>query len=479
VRDRNTIPISSLIVLAIIPVVLLGGVWGLASANEPPATTTTTTTLPPPPVDPMTTPLLTYRRHPTPIAERVAIAESQQGFEALAASLGSTLGDGMCLTIRRDDEIVIDHAGELALIPASNMKLLVAAVALDVLGADHRFRTELRSAPIVDGVVPGDVYVVGGGDPVLVTADFVDPLPHPAVNTTVLDAVADQLLAAGVTRIDGDIVADGSRYDDEFRVAAWGDTITFDDAGPYDALMVNDGRIPNGNFAIVPAQAVANEVDEILTARGIAVVGSPRQAPMPADAPLSTLALLESEPLAEILVELLHTSDNNTAELLLKEIGYQARGEGTRQAGASVVTDRLAEWGVPAPGMVLVDGSGLSRDDRLACVTLSSLLASSPVADDLQELLPVAGRDGTLADQLTGTPADGELRAKTGTLTDVKALSGVLDGADDDPVEFSLVMNLPDADDPAVYLPYWNAVVDLIVQYPVVVAPDPDRFAPR
>jgi D-alanyl-D-alanine carboxypeptidase/D-alanyl-D-alanine-endopeptidase (penicillin-binding protein 4) len=200
---------------------------------------------------------------------------------------------------------------------------------------------------------------------------------------------------------------------------------------------------------------------------------------VPADAALSTLALIESEPLAEILVELLHTSDNNTAELLLKEIGYQARGEGTRQAGASVVADRLADWGVPAPGMVLVDGSGLSRDDRLACVTLSSLLATSPVADDLQGLLPVAGRDGTLADQLIGTPAEGELQAKTGTLTDVKALSGVLDGADDDPVEFSLVLNLPGADDPAVYLPYWDAVVDLIVQYPVVVAPDPDRFAPR
>ena len=334
-RDRNTIPITSLVVLALIPAILLGGVWGLAEANEPAATTTTTTTLPPPPVDEMATDLFSFRRHPTPIAEVVATAESEAAFAALSDGFTSTLGDGTCATIRRGDEIIVDAQGETALIPASNMKLLVAAVALDVLGPDHRFRTELRSAPIVGGVVPGDVYVIGGGDPVLVTSDFVDPKPLPAFNTTTLDVLADQLVAAGVTRIDGDIVGDGSRYDDEFRVDAWGDGITFADAGPYDALLVNDGMIGNGNFAIVPAQSAANEVERLLEARGIEVVGSARQAPVPGDAALSTLAFVESEPLSDVLVELLHTSDNNTAELLLKAIG-RADARRIRRAGKQV-----------------------------------------------------------------------------------------------------------------------------------------------
>ena len=478
-RDRTTIPITSLVVLALVPVVLLGGVWGLAEANEPPTTTTTTTTIPPPPDDELATDLLSYRRHPTPIAVDVAEAESAAAFEQVADDLTSTITDGMCLTIRRGEEIVLDERGDVPLIPASNMKLLVAAVALDELGGDHTFRTELRSVPPVSGVVPGDVYVVGGGDPVLVTADFVDPKPHPAVNTTTLDALADQLVTAGITRIDGDIVGDASRYDDEFRVDAWGDGITFDDAGPYDALLVNDGMIGNGNFAIVPAQSAANEVERVLEARGIEVVGSTRQAQTPDDPALSTLALIESEPLTEVLVELLHTSDNNTAELLLKEIGFVARGEGTRAAGAAVVGERLAEWGVPLPGAAVVDGSGLSRDNRLACVSLSAVLAVAPVAEELRDLLPVAGRDGTLDDQLIGTPAEGALQAKTGTLTDVKALTGVLDGADGEPVEFALVLNVDGANDPASYTPYWASVIDLIVQYPIVVEPDPDRFAPR
>ena len=487
-RDRNTIPLTSLIVLALIPAVLLGGVWGLAEANEPPATTTTTTTLPPPPVDEMTTDLLSLRRHPTPIAEAVAEVETAAAIDAASGGLVSTVrSDGVCLNMRRGDEIIIgdtdildeDGVALAPLVPASNMKLLVAAVALDELGADHTFRTELRSVPPVGGVVTGDVYVIGGGDPVLVTADFVDPKTHAAVNTTTLDAVVDQLVAAGITRIDGDIVGDGSRYDDEFRVDSWGDGITFEDAGPYDALLVNDGMIGNGNFAIVPAQSAANEVERLLEARGIDVVGSARQAPTPDDASLSTLALVESEPLTEVLVELLHTSDNNTAELLLKEIGYSARGEGTRVAGAEVVRERLGAWGIPMPQGVIVDGSGLSRDNRLSCDTLASVLAVTPVADDLAGLLPVAGRDGTLADQLIGTPAEGELRAKTGTLTDVKALTGVMDGADGEPVEFSIVLNVEGANDPAVYTPYWAAVIDLIAQYPIVVEPDPDRFAPR
>jgi D-alanyl-D-alanine carboxypeptidase/D-alanyl-D-alanine-endopeptidase (penicillin-binding protein 4) len=358
------------------------------------------------------------------------------------------------------------------------MKLLVAAVALDALGPDFRFRTELRSLPPVDSVVPGDVYVTGGGDPLLVTADHVDVQRYPAFNTTAIDTLVDQLVSVGITRIDGDVIGDGTRYDDEFRVPSWGDDITNVDAGPYDALLVNDGLVENGNYGLDPSRSAARAFVDLLVARGITVGGAAANGPAPADADLTTLAFIESLPLTEVLVELLHTSDNNTAEMLVKEIGVVARGAGTRPAGLAAVRDTLAAWGVPLDGVELQDGSGLSRENRLTCAALTSLLAATPVADQLRELLPVAGRDGTLAEQFIGTEAEGRLRAKTGTLSDVKALTGTQPGGDGRDVDFSVVLNGEDADDPAVHLPIWDAVVELIGDYPVVVEPDVAAFAP-
>ena len=121
---------------------------------------------------------------------------------------------------------------------------------------------------------------------------------------------------------------------------------------------------------------------------------------------------------------MLHTSDNNTAEMMLKEIGYAATGQGTRQAGLDTVRATLERWGVPLAGVDLRDGSGLDRANRATCEALAAVVDSTPVADELVDLLPVAGRDGTLEDQLLGTPAEGWMQAKTGTLTDVKALTG-------------------------------------------------------
>ena len=106
------------------------------------------------------------------------------------------------------------------------------------------------------------------------------------------------------------------------------------------------------------------------------------------------------------------------------------------------------------------------------------MVESTPVANELVGLLPVAGRDGTLKDQLLGTPAEGWMQAKTGTLTDVKALTGEQPAADGRPLNFSLVLNTPGAKDPAVYEPVWDALTELIHAYPVIVEPDVTKFAP-
>ena len=478
-RSVPVIPLGVLAVTAAVPAILLAGVWQYADANVPPPTTTTTTTIPTEPVGPLTTPLLSYRRQPDPLAVRAAEVAAAAAYTDRLASLTGRIGGSACLTMLDAQDVIADVNGTLALIPASNAKLLVAAVALDVIGPDFRYRTELQSLPPVGGVIPGDVSLIGGGDPVLRSEGLPDPLRYPAFNTTSLDTLADQLVRLGITSIQGDIVGDGSRYDDEFRAPSWEDAITSVDGGPYDALLVNDGIIENGNYGRVPARSAAVVFTDLVRARGIEVVGGAANEDRVTDPSFTTLALIESAPFTDILVEMLHTSDNNTAEMILKEIGYQARGEGTRPAGLDVIRNRLVEWGVATDGLVLDDGSGLSRANRVSCETLAALVASSPVAEQLAELLPVAGRDGTLAEQFLGTPAEARLRAKTGTLTDVKALTGSQPGRDGDPVAFAVVLNGVDVDEPANHLPIWNELVALIDEYPIVVEPQVELFGPR
>ncbi|MFW2332316.1 D-alanyl-D-alanine carboxypeptidase/D-alanyl-D-alanine-endopeptidase [Ilumatobacter sp.] len=474
---RSGVPLVRLTVLALVPALAIAGVWQFADANVPPPTTTTTTTLPPEPVDELATDLLSLRRHPTPLAERAAEDDAETVFVGRVAALGADIGDASCLRIVDDADVVVEFGAGVGVIPASNEKLFVAAAALGVLGSDHRFRTELMSVPPEAGVITGNVYLVGGGDPVLTTADVPDPQRYPAFNTTSLEELADQFAALGITTIDGDVVGDGSRYDDEFRVPSWGDDITSTEAGPYDALLVNDGLISNGNYGLDPSRSAARTFTDLLIARGITITGSAANATRPADAGLTTLTFIESLPLTDVLVELMHTSDDNTAEMLVKEIGFVGGEGGTRPAGLAVVRTTLGGWGVPLEGVELQDGSGLSRLNRATCAALAALFAT-PVADELRDVLPVAGRDGTLATQLLDTEAEGRLQAKTGTLTDVKALTGTQPGADRRDVDFALVLNGEDVDDAEVYGPIWERLVALITDYPIVVEPDIDRFAP-
>ena len=476
---RRVLPLVALAAIAAVPAVVLTGVWQYAEANEPPPTTTTTTTLPPPPVEQLTTDLFSLRRHPTPLAERAAAAESNQVFVDRVQLLADDIGQASCLLMVYDDEVISEIHADQTVIPASNQKLAVAAVALEVLGGDYRFTTELRAAVPVDGVIAGDVYLVGGGDPLLRTADVPDPLRYPSFNTTALEPLADQLVAFGVTSIQGDLVGDGARYDDEFKAPGWGTDITSVDAGPIDALIVNDGLISNGNYGLNPNRSAARIMYDLLVARGITIAGAPANDTQAAGSDAGTLASISSRPLTDVLVEMLHTSDNNTAEMLVKEIGYVSSGSGTWQSGLDAIRSTLAEWGVALDGVQLGDGSGLSRSNRLTCRALAAIISATPVSDQLRQLLPVAGRDGTMAEQLLGTEAEGRLQAKTGTLTDVKALTGSQLSSTRVRVDFAVVLNGPGVDDPAGYEPVWRRIVALIDDYPIVVEPDIERFAPR
>ena len=116
---------------------------------------------------------------------------------------------------------------------------------------------------------------------------------------------------------------------------------------------------------------------------------------------------MRSQPLAAVVQEMLQTSDNNTAEMLVKEIGFEASGSGSTVGGIEAMVNQLMAWEISIDGLLLVDGSGLSRDNRVTCQAVLALMQRGEPDDPLGAALPVAGVSGTLADLFLGSPAEG------------------------------------------------------------------------
>ncbi len=414
--------------------------------------------------------LFDYRRAPEPIALVASVNRLAEAVEPVFTFVSSD----SCAAISVDGVPAASFNPELPVIPASNQKLLTALAAWEVLGPEHRFTTRVTTPPIVDGIVTGDLYLIGGGDPLLTTDDFpIEDDFYPAFNTTSLDALADAVVAAGVQVVGGAVVGDGTRYDDEYAVDTWGPGVAFVDAGPYDALFVNDGReLGNSGPSSDPVDAAADEFERLLEARGVIVNNGSTIGV--ADPAAAEIAAVQSAPLADVLAEMLTNSDNNTAELMIKEIGVADSGEGSRAAGLTAMDRVLRELGVPMDGVIFADGSGLSPQNRVTCATVLEVvhqLGATPVADGMA----VAGERGTLAFEFVDTAVAGRLTGKTGTLNNepfdadppaVKALAGYLDQGEAGTVEFALILNTPDVTVDDKFRPLWLALAERLDTFP-------------
>jgi D-alanyl-D-alanine carboxypeptidase/D-alanyl-D-alanine-endopeptidase (penicillin-binding protein 4) len=157
---------------------------------------------------------------------------------------------------------------------------------------------------------------------------------------------------------------------------------------------------------------------------------------------------------------MLTNSDNNTAELMLKEIGLARLSTGTRVAGAQVVQSVLQEFGFPVDGVVIVDGSGLDRGNRASCALLTSILERDGGFGVLGNGLAIAGQTGTLRDLLGETAASERLHAKTGTLTGAKALSGFVVYGPEKAATFALILNGTGVSNQGEYRPIWNGLAN-------------------
>ncbi|GAB3214124.1 D-alanyl-D-alanine carboxypeptidase/D-alanyl-D-alanine endopeptidase [Marinactinospora thermotolerans] len=405
------------------------------------------------------------------------------------------------------DDLLYAHAARSPLVPASTTKLLTAAAALEVLGPDHRFTTTVEAGTAPSrGVVKGDLYLVGTGDPTLTPAAY--------------DELAADIAAAGVHEVTGDLVADDTRFDDQRLVDDWeaddepyyyaaqisaltvaanedydtgvtevtvrpgpaeGAPVAVDvgpatgyldvdsdartgAAGSPDTLEVT--RAPGTNTLTVtgslpadgaafsglrtvhePTDYAAHVFAQALADHGVEVHGTITRGTAPAAT--AELARRESMELADLLVPFMKLSNNGHAEILVKAIGHEAAGEGSWAAGLAEVEAAAAGIGVKPRGLHLNDGSGLSRSNRMTAAFVVELLAQArdePWFDVWRASLPVAGHPdrmtgGTLAGRMRGTAAEGNVRAKTGTLTGVSALSGYVTAANGEELAFAVVNN--------------------------------------
>jgi len=158
----------------------------------------------------------------------------------------------------------------------------------------------------------------------------------------------------------------------------------------------------------------------------------------------STLFVHESPILAEILIPFLKESQNQIAEMLLRYVGAAATDTGSVSTGRRVAEATLLSWGIPDDSYVYFDGSGLSRYNYLApeaIVRLLRAMALHPEFETFYNALPVAGVDGTLGGRMRGTAAEGNVRAKTGSVSNARTLSGYVTTADEELLAFSILAN--------------------------------------
>jgi D-alanyl-D-alanine carboxypeptidase/D-alanyl-D-alanine-endopeptidase (penicillin-binding protein 4) len=313
----------------------------------------------------------------------------------------------------------------LSLAPASNEKLPLTFALLRRFSPTMRIETSVEATGTQDGqTLRGNLVLVGGGDPTLSSADLL--------------RLARRVRAAGIRRVIGGVIGDESLFDAKRTCPGWKSSFYISESPPLSALVVDRARYRT-YIAPRPAKAAALLFRDALRAAGVAVDGGVAVRPSPPRA--VAVARTLSAPLASILESMDLHSDNFTAELLLKLLALTAGERGTTAGGARVVVQSLKEAGIPTAGVRIVDGSGLSQEDRLTAAALVGILQAFAEEPALQAVLlhalPVAGVSGTLKYRMRSPPLLGHVHAKTGTTSLASSLSGFVNSN----IAFAVIQN--------------------------------------
>ncbi len=407
---------------------------------------------------------------------------------------------GVLVVSLKDGRTLYEQNADLMLIPASNQKLLTSATALHRLGADFRFATRLWMNGKIDaqGVLHGDLILQGGGDPTLLLKDIeamAEAVEKAGIRRVEGYLLYDESLFDGIRRgwdwawddepyyyspclsaicVERNavtvFVSPGEKVGDTPRIRLFPPTdyllvrneATTSPAGTPSTIYITReharniaivrGEIPQDARPDSARQALSIEeppryamwlLREAMEKRGITTryrTSLPDRVPEGA----RLLHTHTSPPLGEILPLLNKPSDNLIAECLMRTLGAVVYREGSAAAGERVMLEFLKEAGLDLAALNIVDGSGLSRRNQVSArnlVTLLRYMASHPQAKVFRDSLPIAGVDGTLRGRMVNTPAQGKVRAKTGSLGRVSTLSGYLTTQAGEEWVFAILMN--------------------------------------
>ncbi|MFF5174097.1 D-alanyl-D-alanine carboxypeptidase/D-alanyl-D-alanine-endopeptidase [Micromonospora sp. NPDC000089] len=352
------------------------------------------------------------------------------------------------------------RGGGDATVPASVTKLATAVTVLEARGPAHRIPTRAVAGPN-----PGEVVLVGGGDPTL-AVDRNGFYPGAARLDDLAKQVKQALGGTAPTRV----IVDSTLFPGPVHAAGWDDDIPTGGFGAsITALMTDGARVdPVGarksfddshgmaERAAQPDLAAGRSFARLLGVDAEVTRGNAPAAGAAAPAPGAELGKVESLPVIRLVDIMISDSDNVIAEALARQVAL-AKGKPASFVGGAAATDQvIGELGLPAGEISLADGSGLSRSNRISPTLLTDLITlagngSHPELGAIFGGLPVAAWSGTLSDRylLSATAAGaGVVRAKTGTLTGVHAIAGLVTTADGRLLTFAVLTDQAPAGDP-------------------------------
>ncbi len=324
------------------------------------------------------------------------------------------------------------------------MKLVTSAGALLALTPDFRFETHLYEAPgaVREGaVLSGDLVLKGFGDPVLSTRAYARA--YLSSTGGAFTDLARPVRSEGVRRVKGRLLADESFLDSRRVGDQWRSYYALY-CPPLSGLSVNQGHAGSGQSRYVtdPPRAAATRLGETLAGLGVRHTGGVGTVVTPRGARL--VASVKSPTLRRILFVMNHESDNFIAETLRKDVGAYAGTRGSTAEGSRVTTALLNDRGILGAGDRLVDGSGLSRANRVSASSFVRLLAAADAEPtwgrSLIDSLPRGG-EGTLIRRFLNEPARSRVRAKTGYINGVSSLAGTVTSIGGTRYAFAFLMN--------------------------------------